>query len=258
MLPNSFGSPMSKLLPSWMFWFGRNVWWVPGNESRPRVRETPLPENLGANCSASNLPISPIGYCPKPPMKFVWFTMKEDSFLPCLSSPNFIESCSLFASLGFTSMFIEGTLFGECIISWFLAFFGLPCVIPSSSDDPMKLNPDWFLTFPPSCDVDGLETETIAVFWLFETSCLELKLLASVSLEGPLSGGAAIFVEESSLLLLDLSSDPFCSWSFISSKYISSTIGFQSRTRAFINQFETCHPPRTIKVKNQSSNGRVK
>ena len=61
------------------------------------------------------------------------------------------------------------------------------------SDDPMKLNPDWLLTFTPSGDVDGLETETIAVFWLLETSCLELKLLASVSLEGPLSCGADIF-----------------------------------------------------------------
>ncbi|KAJ0857739.1 hypothetical protein HanRHA438_Chr13g0593581 [Helianthus annuus] len=47
------------------------------------------------------------------------------------------------------------------------------------------------------------------------------------------------FSSVSSLLFVLLASVPFCSCSLISSRYISSTIGFHSLTRALINQFET-------------------
>ena len=68
-------------------------------------------------------------------------------------------------------------------------------MIPSSSDDPMKLNPDWFLTLHPIGDIYGGEVGRIGVFWLcLETSCLELKLLDSISEEVRFSCGLVVFV----------------------------------------------------------------
>jgi hypothetical protein len=56
-------------------------------------------------------------------------------------------------------MLMDGTLVGACIKSWLLGFFGLPCVIPSNSDDPIKENPDWFRRFPPTGDVEDVGIE---------------------------------------------------------------------------------------------------
>ena len=53
---------------------------------------------------------------------------------------------------------------GLGLVGVLIGFLQLPCVIPSSSHDPMKLNPDWFLTLPPISDIDGGEVERIGVF----------------------------------------------------------------------------------------------
>jgi hypothetical protein len=56
-------------------------------------------------------------------------------------------------------MFMDGTLVEDCMKSLLLRFFGLLCVIPSNSDDPIKENPDWFRTFPPTGDVEAVGIE---------------------------------------------------------------------------------------------------
>ena len=96
---------------------------------KPKVKDTPLPEYCCWNWSVVNLPISPIGYPPSPPMKSV-------GLLPVNVKPSF----------------------------WlFLGFLGLNCVIPSISRDPMRLKPDGFWKFIPVVvgDVETLvETDT--------------------------------------------------------------------------------------------------